>query len=62
MIAVDGVNVPSGATAGIKQTDYDFSFWERHDVAGWRKSQAQAVFFFTPVANSYAARKARPTR
>ena len=61
VISVDGVNVVSGETAGIEQTGYVFSPWERHDVAGWRKSQAQvAAFFFTPIANSYAARTGRP--
>ncbi len=61
VIAVDGVNVVSGETAGIEQTGYVFSPWERHDIAGWRKSQAQvAAFFFTPIANSYAARTGRP--
>ena len=61
VIAVDGVNVVNGETAGIEQTGYVFSPWERHDIAGWRKSQAQvAAFFFTPIANSYAARTGRP--
>lgn len=61
VIAVDGVNVVSGETAGIEQTGYVFSPRERHDIAGWRKSQAQvAAFFFTPIANSYAARTGRP--
>ena len=61
VISVDGVNVVSGETAGIEQTGYVFSPWERHDIAGWRKSQAQvAAFFFTPIANSYAARTGRP--
>ena len=61
VISVDGVNVVSGETAGIEQTGYVFSPWERHDVAGWRKSQEQvAAFFFTPIANSYAARTGRP--
>lgn len=61
VIAVDGVNVISGETAGTGQAGYVFSPWERYDVAGWRKSNAQvAAFFFTALENSYAARTGRP--
>lgn len=61
VMAVDGVNVVSGETAAWDQNGYVLSSWQRHDVAGWRKSQAQvAAFEFTALANSYAARTGRP--
>jgi hypothetical protein len=61
VVAVDGVNVISGETAGTSQSGYVFAPWERYDIAGWRKSQAEvAAFFFTSLGNSYAARTGRP--
>ena len=61
VMGVDGVNVISGETAGTGQAGYVFSAWERYDVTGWRKSNSQvAGFFFTALANSYAARTGRP--
>lgn len=61
VMSVDGVNVVSGESAGIDQNGYVLSSWQRHDVAGWRKSQAQvAAFEFTALPNSYAARTGRP--
>ena len=61
VISINGVNVVSGETAGIEQTGDVFSTWERHDIAGWRKSQAQvAAFFFTQIANSYTPHTGRP--
>ena len=61
VLSVDGINVVSGETAGIEQNGYVLSSWQRHDVAGWRKSQAQvAAFEFTALPNSYAARTGRP--
>ena len=61
VMAVDGVNVVSGDTASWEQNGYVLSSWQRHDVAGWRKSQSEiAAFEFTALANSYAARTGRP--
>ncbi len=61
VMSVDGINVVSGDNASWDQNGYVFSPWQRHDVAGWRKSQAQvAAFEFTALPNSYAARTGRP--
>jgi hypothetical protein len=61
VVAVDGVNVVSGDTASLDQNGYVFSAWQRHDIAGWRKSQSEiAAFEFTALPNSYAARTGRP--
>lgn len=61
VMSVDGINVVSGDSASPDQNGYVFSAWQRHDVAGWRKSQAQvAAFEFTALPNSYAARTGRP--
>ena len=61
VMSVDGVNVVSGDSASWDQNGYVFSAGQRHDVAGWRKSQAQvAAFEFTALPNSYAARTGRP--
>ena len=61
VMAVDGVNVVSGDAASWDQNGYVLSSWQRHDVAGWRKSQSEiAAFEFTALPNSYAARTGRP--
>ena len=61
VMSVDGINVVSGDSASWYQNGYVFSAGQRHDVAGWRKSQAQvAAFEFTALPNSYAARTGRP--
>lgn len=61
VMTIDGVNVVSGETASWDQNGYVFSPWQRFDVSGWRKSQAQvAAFEFTALENSYAARTGRP--
>lgn len=61
VMSVDGVNVVSGDSASWDQNGYVFSAGQRHDVAGWRKSQAQvAAFELTALPNSYAARTGRP--
>lgn len=60
--AVDGVNAVSGETAAWQQTGYVLEGWQRHDVAGWRKSDAEiAAFEFTALENAYASRTGRPT-
>lgn len=59
--AVDGVNAVSGETAGWQQTGYVLDGWQRHDVAGWRKSDAEiAAFEFTSLNDAYASRTGRP--
>ena len=59
--SVDGVNVISGTTAAWRQTGYVFDPLERYQITGWRKSHEEvAAFFFTDLANSYAARTGRP--
>ena len=61
VMSVDGVNVVSGETANWEQNGYVFGPWQRFDVTGWRKSQAQvAAFEFIALVNSYAARTGRP--
>lgn len=60
VVAVDGINVISGATASPKQSGYVLSGWQQQDVAGWRKSmQDVAAFYFTELSDSYAARTGR---
>ena len=60
VVAVDGVNVITGATATPEQTGYVLGAWQQHDILGWRKDQHQvAAFYFTNVEDSYAARTGR---
>src|ERR1700727_655315 len=59
--AVDGINVISGETGAWSQSGSVFSPGERHEIAGWRKSNAEiAAFNFTAADNSYAQRTGRP--
>jgi hypothetical protein len=59
--SVDGINVISGETAGWGQTGYVFGAFERYQITGWRKSDAQvAAFTFTDSQGSYAERTGRP--
>lgn len=59
--SVDGVNIVSGETAAVDQGGYVLAPWEQLLVAGWRTSMAStAAFYFTTVADSYAARTGRP--
>ncbi len=61
VMAVDGVNIISGETAGWDQTGYVLSRWQSTQITGWRKSDAEvAAFHFTALPNSYAARTGRP--
>jgi len=61
VVAVDGVNVVTGETASWEQNGYVLAAWQRHDIAGWRKTQAEvAAFEFTALPNAYAARTGRP--
>jgi hypothetical protein len=61
VMSVDGVNVLSGATAGVDQQGYIFAAGSAYEVTGWRKSQWEvAAFTFTDAAESYAQRTGRP--
>ena len=61
VMSVDGVNVITGDTASPSQSGYVISPNESYDIAGWRKSMSRtAAFYFTSLANSYAARTGRP--
>ncbi|HXN14859.1 MAG TPA: hypothetical protein VN878_00695 [Usitatibacter sp.] len=61
VVAVDGVNVVTGETANPQQGGYIISPWQQLDIRGWRKSLGEiASFYFTSLADSYAARTGRP--
>lgn len=61
VLSVDGVNAISGDTAATAQTGYVLGPWQRADITGWRKSDAEAAaFYFTALPDSYAARTGRP--
>lgn len=59
--SVDGVNAVSGETAAWDQTGYVLDPGDHYQIGGWRKSDTDvAVFTFTSLPNSYAARTGRP--
>jgi hypothetical protein len=61
VVAIDGVNVVSGETAGVAQRGYVLEPRQSAEITGWRKSDAEvAAFEFTALADSYAARTGRP--
>lgn len=61
VVSVDGVNVITGETATVHQSGYALAQGQRYEVTGWRKSQREvAVFRFTDLPQSYAARTGRP--
>jgi hypothetical protein len=61
VVAVDGVNAITGETAAASQSGYVFDAWQRSEILGWRKSMDDvAAFYFTRLADSYAARTGRP--
>jgi hypothetical protein len=61
VVAVDGVNVVTGETAGWEQSGYVFAPRQSYDIRGWRKSMRRiAAFFFTEHENAYATRTGRP--
>ena len=61
VVAIDGVNVVSGETAGVGQRGYVLEPWQRTEITGWRKSNDEvAAFEFTSLADSYAGRTGRP--
>jgi hypothetical protein len=61
VMSVDGVNIISGDTASPAQSGYVLAPSESADIAGWRTGMTRtAAFYFTTLADSYAARTARP--
>jgi len=61
VISVDGVNALNGQTAATSQSGYVISPWQPAEISGWRKSMDDvAAFYFTSIADSYAARTDRP--
>jgi hypothetical protein len=59
--SVDGANVVSGETAHWQQSGYVLDSFGQTDIKGWRKSLSHvAQFYFTSLADSYAARSGRP--
>jgi hypothetical protein len=61
VLSVDGVNAVTGETASPSQSGYILDPYESVEIAGWRKSLNDvAQFYFTPLADSYAARTGRP--
>jgi hypothetical protein len=58
---VDGVNVVSGQTGALDQGGYVLDPYGNAHIEGWRKSMSRtAAFYFTKLADSYAARTGRP--
>lgn len=63
VVSVDGVNVITGQSADPAQSGYVLSPHARLDIQGWRRSLSQtAAFYFTSLADSYAARTGRARR
>lgn len=61
VLSVDGVNAISGETAATSQTGYVLAPYQSAEITGWRKSMSEAAaFYFTALADSYAARTGRP--
>jgi hypothetical protein len=61
VLSVDGINAVSGETAAVGQGGYVLDPWQRAEITGWRKSEREAAaFYFTSIADSYAARTDRP--
>ena len=59
--SVDGVNVITGETAAQQQSGYVLGSYDSVSIEGWRKSMDEvATFYFTRLADSYAARTGRP--
>jgi len=61
VLSVDGVNAVTGQTAEPSQSGYVLAPGSSMSVQGWRKSLSEtAAFYFTTLADSYAARTGRP--
>jgi hypothetical protein len=61
VVSVDGINVISGETASPGQSGYVIEAGESVEIQGWRKDlERTAAFYFTDIADAYAARTGRP--
>lgn len=61
VVSVDGIDAITGETADWQQSGYVLGAREQFSVKGWRKSLDRvAAFYFTALADSYAARTGRP--
>ncbi len=61
VLSVDGINAINGETAAVGQTGYVLAPYASAEITGWRKSYTEAAaFYFTALADSYAARTDRP--
>ena len=61
VVSVDGVNVITGETADPSQSGYVLAPHGSVAIQGWRKDLSRtAAFYFTSLADSYAARTGRP--
>ncbi|WP_018605951.1 hypothetical protein [Uliginosibacterium gangwonense] len=61
VLSVDGVNAITGASADPSQSGYVLNPHASAEITGWRKSTTEtAAFYFTSLADSYAARTHRP--
>ena len=61
VISVDGVNAITGESADTGQSGYVLAPGSSMSIQGWRKSLSEtAAFYFTTLADSYAARTGRP--
>jgi hypothetical protein len=61
VVSVDGVNVVTGETADPSQSGYVLGPHGSIAILGWRKDLSRtAAFYFTSLADSYAARTGRP--
>ena len=61
VLSVDGVNAITGETATAQQSGYVLSPARALEVKGWRTDLSRtAAFYFTTLADSYAARTGRP--
>jgi len=61
VLSVDGVNAINGKTAAVNQPGYVLDPYKRQKIVGWRKNMDEAaVFYFTELPRSYAARTGRP--
>ena len=61
VVSVDGINVISGETASPDQTGYVIDAGASLEIQGWRKDyERTAAFYFTDLADAYAARTGRP--
>lgn len=61
VVSVDGVNVITGESADPSQSGYVLAPHGSLAIQGWRKDLSRtAAFYFTSLADSYAARTGRP--